>query len=133
MYQALSGAGDLLRRRKEASAVSSETDADEERFCPAPWLRKMPDRCTLREQDTGKENGGFEVIHMKIGIFDSGIGGLSVLHRAMKMMPKAVTIALLLYIEIGIIQFRMERIHLILLHLDGCLVPEIMFLLMEVL
>ena len=24
---------------------------------------------------------------MKIGIFDSGIGGLSVLHRAMKMMP----------------------------------------------
>ncbi|MGN0404680.1 MAG: glutamate racemase [Bariatricus sp.] len=26
---------------------------------------------------------------MKIGIFDSGIGGLSVLHRAMKMMPNA--------------------------------------------
>ena len=26
---------------------------------------------------------------MKIGIFDSGIGGLSVLHRAMKMMPDA--------------------------------------------
>lgn len=26
---------------------------------------------------------------MKIGIFDSGIGGLSVLHRAMKMMPEA--------------------------------------------
>ena len=26
---------------------------------------------------------------MKIGIYDSGIGGLSVLHRALKKMPEA--------------------------------------------
>ncbi len=26
---------------------------------------------------------------MKIGIFDSGMGGLSVLHRALRMLPEA--------------------------------------------
>ena len=26
---------------------------------------------------------------MKIGIFDSGMGGLSVLHRALRMIPEA--------------------------------------------
>ncbi|MFQ9345456.1 MAG: hypothetical protein ACLR2O_07750 [Coprococcus sp.] len=31
---------------------------------------------------------------MKIGIYDSGIGGLSVLHRALKKMPEAEFIVL---------------------------------------
>ncbi|WP_284473572.1 MULTISPECIES: hypothetical protein [Clostridia] len=35
---------------------------------------------------------------MKIGIFDSGIGGLSVLHQAMITMPELITYFMLMWI-----------------------------------